>query len=65
MNTPLMPQATAMWLIRNTKLSFEQIAHFCNMHHLEVQAIADGEKGNITEIDPVVSGQLSKDDINR
>jgi hypothetical protein len=65
MNTPLMPQATAVWLIKNTKLSFLQIADFCQMHMLEVQALADGEKGNITEIDPVVAGQVTKEDITR
>ncbi len=65
MNTPLMPQATAVWLIKNTKLSFLQIADFCQMHLLEVQALADGEKGNITEIDPIVAGQLTREDIIR
>jgi uncharacterized protein len=65
MNTPLMPKATAVWLIKNTKLSFLQIADFCQMHLLEIQALADGEKGNITEIDPIVSGQISKEDLAR
>jgi hypothetical protein len=65
MNTPLMPQATAVWLIKNTKLSFIQIADFCQMHLLEIQALADGEKGNITEIDPIVAGQITKEDIVR
>ncbi len=65
MNTPLMPKATAVWLIKNTKLSFLQIAEFCHMHLLEIQALADGEKGNISEIDPIVSGQITKTDLAR
>lgn len=59
-----MPKATAVWLIDNTSLSFDQIADFCGLHPLEVQGIADGEvaKG-ILGIDPVGTGQLSKEEI--
>jgi uncharacterized protein len=63
---PLMPKATAVWLIENTALSFEQIAEFCNMHALEVQAIADGEVAvGIVGMDPVANGQLSREEIAR
>lgn len=64
--SPLMPKATAVWLIDKTKLSFEQIAEFCNLHKLEVQAIADGEVAEgINGLDPVVNGQLTMDEITR
>lgn len=64
MMKPLMPKATAVWLIDNTSLSFEQIGDFCDLHPLEVQGIADGEvaKG-ILGIDPIVTGQLSREEI--
>tara|TARA_B100001063_G_scaffold229611_1_gene241992 strand:+ start:40 stop:627 length:588 start_codon:yes stop_codon:yes gene_type:complete len=63
-NTPLMPMATAVWLVENTTLTFEQIANFCNLHHVEVQGIADGEvaKG-IKAYNPIISGQLSREEI--
>jgi hypothetical protein len=63
---PLMPKATAIWLIENTSLTFEQIAEFCGLHPLEVQSIADGDvaKG-IIGIDPITSGQLSLSEIER
>ena len=63
-NTPLMPMATAVWLVENTKLTFKQIANFCNMHEVEIQGIADGEvaKG-IKAYNPIISGQLSRDEI--
>ena len=63
-NTPLMPMATAVWLVENTTLTFKQIADFCNMHEVEIQGIADGEvaKG-IKAYNPIISGQLSKDEI--
>ena len=62
--TPLMPKATAVWLIDNTALTFEQIADFCKLHPLEVKGIADGEvAGGIKGMDPVISGQLSRDEI--
>lgn len=59
MTLPLMPKATAVWLVDNTKLTFEQIADFCGMHPLEVQGIADGEvAGGMIGEDPIASGQL-------
>jgi uncharacterized protein len=66
MTLPLMPKATAVWLVENTALSFEQIAEFCGMHSLEVQGIADGEvSGGIRGLDPIANGQLSMDEIKR
>ena len=63
-NAPLMPMATAMWLVENTTLTFRQIADFCNLHEVEVQGIADGEvaKG-IKAYNPIISGQLSREEI--
>jgi hypothetical protein len=63
---PLMPKATAVWLIENTALSFDQVATFCGLHPLEVQGIADGEvaKG-IQGLDPTLNNQLSKEEIKR
>ena len=70
---PLMPKATAVWLVENTSLSFKQIANFCNLHEVEVQGIADGDvaKG-IKAYNPILAGQLtreeiqlSSDDVNR
>ncbi|MBN36282.1 MAG: cytoplasmic protein [Rhodospirillaceae bacterium] len=62
----LMPQATAVWLVDNTTLTFKQIANFCDMHELEIQGIADGEVAiNIVGQDPVLSGQLEADELNR
>ena len=65
MKLPLMPKATAIWLIDNTSLSFTQISEFCGLHELEVQGIADGEvaKG-IVGYNPIISGQLTKEEIN-
>jgi uncharacterized protein len=65
MNTaPLMPKATAVWLVENTALSFDQIAQFCNLHPLEVKAIADGDAAQgIKGLDPVVTGQLTREQI--
>ncbi|MGF7175731.1 hypothetical protein FHS63_003512 [Azospirillum doebereinerae] len=61
-----MPKATAVWLVENTSLSFEQIAAFCGMHSLEVQAIADGEVAvGMVGLDPVANGQLTKAEIAR
>ena len=66
MAQPLMPKATAVWLIDKTALTFEQIADFCNMHPLEVQAIADGEVAQgIVGYDPVANGQLTAAEIKR
>ena len=62
----LMPKATAVWLVDNTALSFEQIATFCKLHPLEVKAIADGEASQgIKGLDPIATGQLSRDEIAR
>jgi len=57
----LMPKATAVWLVDNTALTFEQIAKFCTLHHLEVKSIADGDSAQgIKGLDPVAAGQLSR-----
>ena len=63
-NAPLMPMATAVWLVENTTLTFKQIANFCDLHEVEVQGIADGEvaKG-IKGYNPIISGQLSREEI--
>jgi hypothetical protein len=62
----LMPKATAVWLIDNTSLSFEQIGDFCNLHVLEVQSIADGEAGiGIQGYDPVQNGQITQLELDR
>ena len=63
-NAPLMPMATAVWLVENTSLTFKQIAEFCKLHEVEVQGIADGEvaKG-IVGYNPIMSGQLTRDEI--
>ncbi len=62
----LMPKATAVWLVDNTSLSFDQIADFCHLHHLEVKAIADGEAAQgIRGLDPVTGGQLSREEIEK
>ena len=61
---PLMPMATALWLVENTTLTFKQIAEFCKMHEVEVQGIADGEVGKgIVAYNPIMSGQLTRDEI--
>lgn len=66
MTQPLMPMATAVWLVDNTALTFRQIAEFCQLHALEVQGIADGTVGtNIVGQDPTANGQLSWDEIER
>lgn len=63
-NQPLMPKATAVWLVENTALSFDQIAEFCKLHPLEVKAIADGDSAQgIKGLDPVQTGQLTRQDI--
>jgi hypothetical protein len=63
-DAPLMPMATAVWLVENTTLPFKQIANFCKLHEVEVQGIADGEvaKG-IKAYNPIISGQLSREEI--
>ena len=61
---PLMPMATAVWLVDNTSLTFKQIAEFCNMHEVEVQGIADGEVGKgIVGYNPIIAGQLTKEEL--
>ena len=65
-NTLLMPKATAVWLVDNTALSFDQIAQFCSLHPLEVKAIADGEAAQgIKGMDPIMTGQLTREEIKR
>lgn len=61
--TVMMPKATAVWLVENTTLTFEQIARFCDMHELEIQSIADGDSGNIVGVSPVDNGQLTMENI--
>ena len=63
-SAPLMPIATALWLVENTTLTFKQIANFCNLHEVEIQGIADGEvaKG-IKAYNPIISGQLTREEI--
>ncbi|MDI9848028.1 DUF1013 domain-containing protein [Rhodoblastus sp. 17X3] len=65
-NAPLMPKATAVWLVENTSLTFDQIAEFCKLHPLEVKGIADGEVASgIRGHDPITSGQLTREEIER
>jgi len=65
-NKPLMPLATAVWLVDNTALSFPQISRFCQLHELEVQSIADGEDAyRMQGLNPIASGQLTMDEIKR
>ncbi len=61
---PFMPKATAVWLVENTKISFKQIADFCDLHELEIKGIADGDvaKG-IKAYNPILAGQLTRDEI--
>ncbi|HET8727100.1 MAG TPA: DUF1013 domain-containing protein [Alphaproteobacteria bacterium] len=66
MAQPLMPKATAVWLVENTALTFRQIAEFCSLHELEVKAIADQEVAiGMVGMDPVANGQLTKEEIAR
>lgn len=66
MNAPLMPKATAVWLVENTALSFDQIADFCKLHPLEVKAVADGDAAQgIKGADPIQTGQLTREDIEK
>ena len=64
-NAPLMPMATAVWLVENTTLTFKQIANFCNLHELEIKGIADGDvaKG-IKAYNPILAGQLTREEID-
>ena len=63
---PFMPKATAVWLVENTKISFKQIADFCNLHELEIKGIADGDvaKG-IKAYNPILAGQLTREEIEQ
>src|SRR5215204_6069943 len=64
--TPLMPKATAVWLVDNTSLTFEQVADFCKLHPLEVKGVADGEvAAGIKGLDPVANGQLTREEIEK
>src|SRR5450432_943788 len=66
MTDVLMPKATAVWLVDNTSLTFEQIAAFCELHHLEVKGIADGEVArDIRGADPIANGQLSREELDK
>jgi hypothetical protein len=66
MAQPLMPKATAVWLVENTALTFDQIADFCGLHPLEVQGIADGEvAGGIKGMDPVANGEVTREELER
>lgn len=66
MNRPMMPKATAVWLVENTALTFQQIAEFCELHELEVQAIADEDiVSGMAGIDPIQAGQLTQEEIDR
>jgi hypothetical protein len=66
MAQPLMPKATAVWLVENTSLTFDQIGEFCGLHPLEVQAIADGEVATqMMGLDPVANGQLTMAELER
>ena len=66
MTDVLMPKATAVWLVENTSLTFEQIAEFCGLHPLEVNGIADGEVArDIRGADPMANGQLSREELDR
>lgn len=65
-HTPLMPKATAVWLVENTTLTFRQIADFCHMHELEVKGVADGDVAQgVRGLDPVTGGQLTRDEIRK
>ena len=64
-NAPLMPVATAIWLVENTSLTFKQIADFCRMHEVEIRSIADGEVGKgIVGYNPIIAGQLTREEID-
>ena len=66
MAQPLMPKATAVWLVDNTGLSFDQIANFCGLHPLEVQGIADGDvASSIKGVSPISNGQLARAEIEK
>ena len=63
-NKPFMPKATAVWLVENTKISFKQIADFCDLHELEIKGIADGDVARgIKAYNPILAGQLTREEI--
>ena len=63
-DAPLMPKATAVWLVENTSISFRQIAEFCQIHEVEVQGIADGDIATgIKAYNPILAGQLTREEI--
>ena len=63
-NKPFMPTATAVWLVENTKISFKQIADFCDLHELEIKGIADGDVARgIKAYNPILAGQLTREEI--
>src|ERR1700758_5646663 len=63
---PMLPKATAVWLVENTALSFDQVAEFCKLHPLEVKAIADGDAAQgIKGLDPILTGQLTREEIEK
>ncbi len=64
MTYPLMPRGVAVWLVENTMLTFDQIAEFCGIHRLEIQAIADSEQ-RMCSVDPIVQGELTLEEIRR
>jgi len=65
-NAPLMPMATAVWLVENTTLTFKQIANFCNLHEVEIQGIADGDVATgVKGFDPITNSQLDADEIKK
>jgi len=65
-NKPFMPKATAVWLVENTKISFKQIADFCDLHELEVKGIADGDVARgIKAYNPILAGQLTREEIEQ
>ena len=65
MNYPYMPKSTALWLIENTALTFEQIGEFCGLHELEVKNIADAESNKMQGLNPIISGQVTREDIEK
>ena len=65
MNYPYMPKSTALWLIENTALTFEQIADFCGLHELEVKNIADAESNKMQGLNPIINGQVTREDIEK
>jgi hypothetical protein len=65
MNYPYMPKSTALWLIENTALTFEQIGEFCGLHELEVKNIADAESNKMQGLNPIISGQITREDIEK